>query len=128
MKDPKLAAVSVLSLSGKVQDNLITTISWIKKLDEEGVDFILFPELNISGYVKDPQKLSAVCLQREDVFEALTQLSKQTKAAFAVGFPEKVEQGFYIAHYVFSKGKLIGKHRKTHLGSTEKGFLLKAMK
>lgn len=124
MNSPKIAAVSALSYTGNVQDNLLITIDWIKKLDAQGVDFILFPELNLSGYIKDSRKLLAVCQLQKHVFETLMQLSNQTKAAFAVGFPEQDPQGFYISHFLFSKGRLIGQHRKTHLGPTEKDFFI----
>ena len=116
----KLSAVSSKSEIGNVQQNLSITKDWIVKLDEQRADFILFPELNLSGYTKNIEILDNVLAHKEVVFRELLQLTEQVNAAFAVGFPEKVESRYYISHFLFHKGKLIGIHRKTHLGATEK--------
>lgn len=116
----RLAAVSSKSILGDVKQNLSTTIEWIEELSRQEIDFILFPELNLSGYTKNIKTINAVLNQKEIVFRELLQLSEQIDSAFAVGFPEKSEEKYYISHFLFHKGKLLGKHRKTHLGSTEK--------
>nr|WP_321487698.1 nitrilase-related carbon-nitrogen hydrolase [uncultured Draconibacterium sp.] len=116
----KLSAVSSKSEIGNVQQNLSITKDWIVKLDKQGADFILFPELNLSGYTKNIEILDNVLAHKEVVFRELLKLAEQVNAAFAVGFPEKVESRYYISHFLFHKGKLIGIHRKTHLGATEK--------
>ena len=115
-----LAAVSSKSQIGKVQQNLSSTIDWVKKLSKQGAEFILFPELNLSGYTKQIEILNEIVVQKESVFRKLLKLSEQVDSAFAVGFPEKEKEHYYISHFLFFKGKLIGKHRKTHLGTTEK--------
>ena len=117
----KLAAVSSKSIVGNVQQNLFTTMRWIKKLDKQGADFILFPELNLSGYTQNTEILHTVCAEKEIIYQQLLQLSEQVKAAFAVGFPEKSASNYYISHLLFFQGKLIGIHRKTHLAPREKG-------
>lgn len=114
----RIAAVSSISKIGDVQKNLCTTISWLEKL--HGIDFVLFPELNLSGYTKDASILKQIDAQKEKVFQQLLAISEKIKIAFAVGFPERIEEQFYISHFLFSQGKLVGTHRKTHLGSTER--------
>lgn len=116
----QLAAVSSTSVIGDVQKNLHTTVMWIEKLHTKGVDFALFPELNLSGYTKNIEILNHVHADKESTFKTLIALSKRVKTAFAVGFPEKNKEQFFISHFLFSQGKLVGTHRKTHLGSTEK--------
>jgi len=120
----KLAAVSSESIIGNVQQNLETTISWIEKLSKKGADFILFPELNLSGYTKNSTILNDVLKQKDAVFKELLNISGQNNSAFAVGFPEKSGEKYYISHFLFHKGKIVGTHRKTHLGSTEKEIFL----
>ena len=54
------------------------------------------------------------------MFTKLLNTSKEVACAFAVGFPEKGNSNFYISHYLINNGEIIGIHRKTHLGPTEK--------
>ncbi|WP_372754332.1 nitrilase-related carbon-nitrogen hydrolase [Labilibaculum sp.] len=117
----KVAAISSKSRIGDVNKNLSTTISWIKRLDAQGVEFILFPELNLSGYTRDVAILEKVLLAKEEVFGKLKECSKQSNAAFAVGFPDKEEEDkYFISHFVFHEGKILSSHRKTHLSANEK--------
>lgn len=116
----KLAAVSSKSIVSNVLQNLSSTINWIERLDQQGVGFILFPELNLSGYTKNIEILNEVLAQKDSVFEELISTSKQTETAFAVGFPEQANGKYYISHFLFHKGQFVGKHRKTHLGPSEK--------
>nr|WP_321357618.1 nitrilase-related carbon-nitrogen hydrolase [uncultured Draconibacterium sp.] len=118
----KVAAVSSESIIGNVLYNLQTTVLWVERLNEQGVDFILFPELNLSGYTKESEKIEEALSQKDFIFQELQKLSKRLKTAFAIGFPEYENGKYYISHFLFSKGKLIGKHRKTHLGPTEKNI------
>ena len=116
----KITAVGSYGKVGDVQQNLSNIIQWIEKLNKEGADFILFPELNLSGYTKDKNVIEKVLSQKEKAFESLKNISKKVEAAFAIGFPEKVDDRYYISHFLFHDGRLVGKHRKTHLGPTER--------
>ncbi|MRT94630.1 nitrilase-related carbon-nitrogen hydrolase [Ancylomarina sp. 16SWW S1-10-2] len=116
----KVASVSSKCIIGDVGKNLSTTIEWIKKLNNQGAEFILFPELNLSGYTKDIDILDKVILEKKDVFKSLLEYSEQLNAAFAVGFPEQEDEKYFISHFVFDQGRMIGSHRKTHLSSNER--------
>ncbi|MCT4603893.1 MAG: hypothetical protein N4A59_13460 [Marinifilum sp.] len=116
----KVAAVSSKSVIGDVQFNLSIAKDWIESFDTRGVDFILFPELNLSGYIRDIEILKAVLKDKENLFTSLMEISKNTNLAFAVGFPEQEGEKYFITHFVFNGGKIIGKHRKTHLSISEK--------
>ncbi|GAF02084.1 nitrilase-related carbon-nitrogen hydrolase [Saccharicrinis fermentans] len=116
----KLLAVSSYSEVGDVRRNVLDTIQWIEKAQANGVDFVLFPELNLSGYTKDREVIDEVLAQKEAIFQDLKNISKQVSLAFAIGFPEKEGTFYYISHFLFSDGAVVGVHRKTHLGPTEK--------
>jgi len=115
----ELAAVSTYSIIGKVEQNLATTIQWIENLAKKNVGFILFPELNLSGYTKDVSVIEEALTKKEKTFHTLKKVSAHYIPAFAVGFPEKIGRQYFIAHFIFEKGKLVGIHRKTHLSPTE---------
>ncbi|NOU61127.1 nitrilase-related carbon-nitrogen hydrolase [Marinifilum caeruleilacunae] len=116
----KVAAVGSKSIIGDFNQNLSITMSWIKKLNAQGVDFILFPELNLTGFTRNVDVLETACKERAWLFKKLLDLSSVVNSAFAIGFPEWEEDKIFITHFVFEGGTLLGKHRKTHLSSNEK--------
>lgn len=112
--------MSMQSMEGQVDRNLEVIRFHLKHLKEEGVAFVLLPELCLSGYTKNRQWIDQMLLQKDDVFQQLCELSTDLKLAFAIGFPELEAGQLYITHYLFSEGNIIGKHRKTHLSASEK--------
>lgn len=115
----KVAAVHNTSHLGDWDFNLKETEFWLNKMEEQHADFVLFPELNLSGYSSNPNSFDDLQVKSKQALSKVLQLSAGLKTAFAVGCPEKIGDRFYISHFLFQAGKLIGKHRKTHLGSTE---------
>jgi len=118
----KLAAVSMHTVYGQVTKNIDELARLLNLLDKQAVDFALFPELNISGYIKEPVTLHKIAADEKRILEDITALSKQYNVAFSVGITEKKQSKHYIAQYVFAKGEVFGKHRKTHLSPSEQEF------
>lgn len=115
----KIAAAYIHSVPGNIEHNIAETVQLINKLEQEGVEFILFPELNISGYINTPKLLSEVCAKKQSVLNRLKTISVKKAVTFAIGFPENENSYYYISQYLFYRGKIGGIHRKTHLGPTE---------
>ncbi len=116
----KIAAAYHNTEPGKVSANLQETLKMLSCLEKEQVCFALFPEMNLSGYVTSVQEIRELLRYKTEVFGELQQFSKSAKIAFAVGFPEEENEKYYITHFIFKRGEIVGKHRKTHLGPTEK--------
>jgi len=116
----RLAAVGSRSVIGDVRNNLRTTMSWIEELSDRGADLILFPEMNVSGYTRDVDVINGLLEEKDSVFRELEDVSRGNDPAFAVGFPEREGGCVYISHHLFHGGKVVGVHRKTHLGPTER--------
>ena len=116
----KIAAVHTYSLPGELDKNISETRKTISLLEADSPDFVLFPELNISGYIKSRELLEEVVIQKSNVMDQLLDISANTTMAISVGFPEKECNQYYISQHLFQNGKLVGRHRKTHLGPTEK--------
>ncbi|PKQ61827.1 hypothetical protein BZG02_14470 [Labilibaculum filiforme] len=116
----KLAAVPIQSIIGDFDFNVKETIKWLTKLSAEAVDFVLFPELNLTGYTKNTEVIKTANQKKELIFNALKNASTRLNIAFAVGFPEQIGMEIYISQVLFENGEIAGIHRKTHLGPTEK--------
>ncbi len=116
----KIAAAYITSEPGNVSENLQGTLEMLSRLEKEQVRFVLFPELNISGYTTSEKKIMAAWKQKQKIFGQLAEFSRNSQTAFAIGFPEMQDGKLYIAQFIFEKGRIIGIHRKSHLGPTEK--------
>ncbi|PID89664.1 MAG: hypothetical protein CSB01_00830 [Bacteroidia bacterium] len=115
-------AAHTMSVGGNIDFNLHQTLACIDFAERKGTRFVLFPELNLSGYTLKRAAISAANERKEDLFKTLTQVSLHKKIAFAVGFPERANGKIFVSHFIFDKGKLLGIHRKTHLSAKEKGL------
>jgi len=115
----KVAAIAFHSRVGELEHNLSATKALLCQLANAGVELALFPELSLSGYTKEVPVLKRLQSYQPTVLQDLVHLSEELDMGFAVGFPEELAGHFYIAHWVFYKGALLGVHRKTHLGPSE---------
>ncbi len=115
----KVAAVPIKSIVGDFNFNIKETIKWLTKLSVQDVDFVLFPEMNLTAYTKDIEVIKAANHRKEHIFNCLKKASLSFNIAFAVGFPEQINMKIYISQIMFEKGEIVGIHRKTHLGPTE---------
>lgn len=118
----KVAAVHSFSRAGAYALNLIEVESILIALQQDEVEFALFPELNISGYTSDKQTVDKLLGGWEDVELALCRFSSDYNISFTAGFPERENGKYYITNYLFTAGVIVGKHRKTHLGPGESKF------
>ncbi|MGQ1947845.1 nitrilase-related carbon-nitrogen hydrolase [Geofilum sp. OHC36d9] len=116
----KIAAAYIHAIPGDITANLNQTLTLLQQLDKEGIGFVLFPELSITGYATAKQDIALALLQEEAVLQQLTGFSKSSNLSFAVGYPQQHNEQFFIAHYLFTKGKIAGIHQKSHLGPNEK--------
>lgn len=115
----RVAAVHSYSIAGAFAPNLVEVEAMLFALHKEGVQFALFPELNVSGYVTIGEEVEKLLKEWDKIEYALLQLSLTYDILFTAGYPERDGDKIYITNYLISKGKIIGKHRKTHLGPGE---------
>ena len=116
----KIAAAYHPSELGNVSANLQGTWEILSKMKEKEVEFVLFPEMNISGYLTSEKAIKDVLEQRNEVFNRLKDFSVKLKIAFAIGFPIEVDGNYFISQILFENGEIKGIHRKTHLSPKEK--------
>ncbi len=115
----KIAAAYTSSHINDIAYNIKATQEMVLTLAQQSVDFVLFPELNISGYIKSSENLQQFYAQQSQVIAELKTFSQQTNCAFSVGYPQLIDGKNYIAQSIFYRGDIINTHYKTHLGPTE---------
>lgn len=111
----KIAVVNFKSTQN-VMANIDNIETWLKKLVDRNIDFVLFPELCITSYINS---FSIHRKWDEVKMEAITRLNKISKdnpIMFSLGFPHDS----YITQAIWSNGQIIGMHNKTKLAPSEK--------
>jgi len=119
MKDVKVASVQMSSKAGDVQGNLAKIARFTARAHKRGVEFVLFPELSVSGYWMNPELGTVAEKVPGPSVTALEKLAKKHKLVVSAGIAERSRQGFYITQVVVAPDGYVGKHRKSHLGVTE---------
>lgn len=121
MKKIKLAFAQLRCSLYEKEGNLLRMLQSIEEASQKGADYILFPELYLTGYVMDANLEK---LAETDNGPSIMKLKKKAKACgigAIIGFPEKENSDFYnTALFIDKNGETIGKYRKVHLYHKEK--------
>ncbi len=90
----KVAAVNSWCEPLKINENLERIKKWLERLDEEGVEYALFPELCVSGYINRIDLLNKYVVEARGIMEELKSISLQHDICFSVGLPVKYSDGW----------------------------------
>ncbi len=104
----------------KIDQNLQSLEKWLVLLAREGVEFALFPELAISGYINNKKLLQEYVECHARVIQEIKELSLNCSVIFSIGFPIPVKEGWGIGQVTWYNGQVIDTHVKTHLSTREK--------
>jgi N-carbamoylputrescine amidase len=120
MDNIKMAVVCSKSHCGEPEENLENIIQWVQKAKEEKADFVLFPELSITGYWENPIAFwSAEKIDGESVTKLIA-AAKENEIYLSAGLLEKDEAGVcYNTQIIVGPEGFVGKYRKTHMPVTE---------
>lgn len=116
----RIAAVSSWMETLAIVQNIRCIETFLSELEKQGVEYALFPELSVSGYINNTDDLASFLSVYDDTILTLKQLSKQYSLAFSVGIPMLIDNGSAIAQLTFKDGNIIHQHNKTHLSVHEK--------
>lgn len=118
-KKIKVGAVNSWAEPLAIEKNIDGIASMLNALSNEGVDYILFPELSVSGYINNTKDLKIYARKHNEVLNQLKNLSTRFLVAFSVGLPMPIAKDWGIAQLTFYGGKIINIHFKTHLSIHE---------
>ncbi len=124
----KVAAVNSWSVPLNLANNLDEISGNLHKLNNLGIEYALFPELSVSGYINSPELLMKYSPQHKSTIEFLKSLSTKLSIVFSVGLPMPTNGVWTIAQLSFRNGKIIGSHHKTHLSVHEKETFVSGIK
>jgi len=121
MNTIKLALVVQNCTAGNYEKNLESTRDFICTAIEKGARFIVFPEMNLTGYVANDDILSIARPVEENMLTLFKNTAQESKATLLVGLAEKTpNQCIYASHFVFNPDGSFDVYRKIHVSPFEK--------
>lgn len=120
MKDLRVAAVICQSEIGQVRRNVDDMTRWVRLAKREGSQLICFPELNITGYCTQTDKLVPSFDLNDSIVMEIVQLAVSEKIIILAGLIESgPDDRLYISHLVIGPDRSVGVYRKLHLAPPE---------
>lgn len=122
MERIKVAAVSTRNQIGHTDQALEDMRGWVGAAAQQGAELILFPELNISGYIQHEAARQFAETIPGPSSEAAIRLAREAGVTLACGILERDSEKLYCAHILVNGNGLIGKQRKIHTPAQEQPF------
>lgn len=116
----KVAAINSKAQPLQITENIAIIKSHLDDLCRQGVEFALFPELSVSGYLNNTALVSSYATMHDATLAQIKTLSEDYDIIFSVGHPMPRAEHFVIAQSTWYKGEMIHCHTKTHLSVHEK--------
>jgi NAD+ synthase (glutamine-hydrolysing) len=112
----RVAAATPLASSGDVAFNVDQTLALARRAEEEGIDLVVFPELNISSYAVDDLHLQDAML--DAVEQGMARLCAETAElapVLVLGAPVRRNGRLYNCGIAVSRGRILGVVPKSFL-------------
>ena len=119
MQDIRIAAVSINSPLGQVDQVLTDTGNWCRQAKEAGAEFVLFPELLIHGHCTPNTWDLAEAIPDGPSTARLVELAREYQLVLSVGLSEKENNLVYNTQILVGPDGYIGKQRKIHMSRDE---------
>lgn len=124
MKDIIIAAAQSGSVKGEIEKNVKEHLRFIEKAAENNVDFIIFPELSLTGYEPEIAKDFSF-VGDEKILNPLKEISEKHNISIVAGGPIKSgKEKPYIGSFIIQPGKEIELYRKRYLHPPEAKYFM----
>jgi len=121
MRDLRAAAAVMRSIVGDKKGNLDRTRRLVFQAADLGAELVLFPEASLTGYTVRQSMRAWAEPVPGPLTEALAILAREAGLVIAAGLVEAGRgNNCWLTQVMVGPQGLIGTHRKTHLGLTEK--------
>jgi len=117
-----VAAVSARNLLGQPDAALADMRAWTEQAAAQGAELVLFPELNVTGYVQHPVAREFAEPVPGPSTEKAIELAREVGVTLAYGIVERKGDVFYCTHVLVNGDGLIGKQRKVHTPMQEQPY------
>ena len=124
MNTIKVALIVQNCIAGNFEKNLKSTLNFITKAIQKGAKIIVFPEMNLTGYVAGPDIINiSRPITQDNMVSVFSNLAKKFALTILVGLAEKTpEKKIYASHLVFTPERSFQIYRKIHTAPFEKKY------
>jgi predicted amidohydrolase len=115
-----LAAAQTISIPGDVAANIQRHLAMMRAAAEQGVQWLVFPELSLTGY--EPFLAADLAIAPESaVLAPLREMARELRLTAVVGMPVRLapQEGVLIGALVLGADGSVGVYTKQHLHSGE---------
>ena len=119
----KICLAQTKSIKGDVEANIIKHIELIESAADQGADFIVFPELSLTGY--EPLLAADLATDSADSrFDRFQHLSDLHQITIGAGMPIKSKDGICISMLIFQPQKDRLTYSKKYLHADEEPYFV----
>jgi len=122
MKPIRAALVVQHSIAGEYEKNLSACIALIDDAAKHNADFIVFPEMNLTGYTTGAKIEHIAVTISDHLTQTFKNLARKYNTIILIGIAEKKKSSVYATHLVFSSSGNVDSYRKIHTAPFEKPF------
>ncbi|MCF2860153.1 carbon-nitrogen hydrolase family protein [Pseudoalteromonas sp. SMS1] len=117
----KLAVAQSSSVRGDVAHNIENHLRYIREASKLGVQYLVFPELSLSGY--EPDIAKGIAFELNDPrLQPLVDAAKKYQITIGVGAPIQAQGLPKIGLFVFHQCGLVEVYEKMHLHAGEESY------
>ncbi|MCP3875856.1 MAG: amidohydrolase [Desulfobacteraceae bacterium] len=123
MKAIKAALVVQNCIAGNFEHNLKSTCKFISEASQNNAKIIVFPEMNLTGYVSSSGIISISKPINSDITQIFSTMAKDLGITILVGIAEKKQNNEICAsHLIFFPNGTFDVYRKIHTAPFEKKY------
>ncbi len=107
--------------AGEFSYNVERAVSFTRQAASDGAQLIVFPEMNLTGYVTGDQAFSVARPLDNSLIDLFSGLARKEKITILTGLAEKDKKSnmIFATHLIFSPEKPVRLYRKIHLAPNE---------
>jgi predicted amidohydrolase len=117
-----VASASVRNLVGQNEASIVNVDKWAAAAREQGAELILFPELNVSGYITAPAARAFAEPVPGPSTERIIAAARKREIIICFGIIEEEAGVLYCSQILVNGDGIIGKQRKIHVPVQEQPF------
>ncbi|MEN8212410.1 MAG: nitrilase-related carbon-nitrogen hydrolase [Thermodesulfobacteriota bacterium] len=119
----KAALIVQNSIAGNFKNNIASTLDFISEAYKKKAKIVVFPEMNLTGYVSGLDIFSICRTVKEDMVKKFSDIAQQLDITILVGLAEKTpEKHIYASHLIFNPTGAFEIYRKIHTSPFEKQY------
>src|SRR5437667_8458492 len=120
----KICVAQTRPVKGDIEANIHSHKELIELAVSVGTDFIIFPELSITGY--EPELVKELATTQDDVrFELFQKIADADLVTIGIGVPLLADDGIRVSQVYFQPGKPREMYSKMFLHSSEEEYFIR---